>query len=186
MRPWVALDKAPAAGGSPSAYRFTYPSGPRDAKAALLGPGNLPIVFAREADGSTGIYTINAMPAPDSTTSIPTLTKVGTFTAIATGTPTGKPGLPNLVTGAATSPDGSRVVLRTYSDAYEYEVGTDGIVAAILNGTPSITPLPNDTRGESIAYSADGTRFITAGYGSGAQLLSYTPYTAPKANSQPT
>ena len=66
------------------------------------------------------------------------------------------------MTGAAKSPDGKKVVIRTASDAYEFEVGEDGDIAkAIVEGTPVVTPLPNEPAGGAIAYSLDGTKFLT-------------------------
>src|SRR5262249_5106304 len=65
------------------------------------------------------------------------------------------------VSGAATSPDGKRVVLRTYSDAYEWSVTNGDIVGTITGSTPRITPLAGEPLGEAIAYSADGGSFLT-------------------------
>ena len=87
-----------------------------------------------------------------------------------------------LITGGAMSPDGSKVVLRTYSDAFEWDVANGDVVSAITTGTPRITPLPNETMGEAISYSADGSLFVTVSdiettSSSGTPILSYTPVT---------
>src|SRR5262249_23536376 len=118
--------------------------------------------------------------SPATTSNLPSLKKVGVFTPTATNTsnPLAAPG--NLVvTGAAKTPDGSKVVLRTYSDAYEFTIGADGdIVKAITTTTPIITPLPDESPGRAISYSADGKSFLTfSGPANGKlSLLSYTPY----------
>jgi hypothetical protein len=64
------------------------------------------------------------------------------------------------VTGAAAAPDGKRVVLRTYADAFEWDVSGD-IVQALTTGEPRVTPLPDEPWGEAITYSADGANFLT-------------------------
>src|SRR5262249_8178577 len=66
---------------------------------------------------------------------------------------------------------------RTASDAYEFIVGADAdIIKAITSGTPLITPLPNEERGAAIAYSADGSMFLTLSAVSKPVLRSYKPY----------
>ncbi len=185
----IALEKLPAGGGNGVVFRFVFPGNAKlEANAFLLGPGDLPIFFAAETDGTTGIYTIAAMPPADNTTAstFGQLTKAGSFTATATGTPAGVTNAPNLITAAAESPDGTKGVIRTFSDAYEYEVGAEGIAAALVGGgTPTITPLPNEARGEAITYSADGAQFVTAGFG-GGPLLTYTPHVIPELPPPPT
>ena len=116
---------------------------------------------------------------------LPTLTKVGEFTPTKTGTanPLGTFGNA-LVTGAASAPDGTRVVIRTISDAYEFTVGSDGdVVKAITEGTPVITPLPNEENGQAISYSADGKSFLTMGSVEKPVLRSYKPHVPPAPTS---
>ena len=57
-----------------------------------------------------------------------------------------------LVTGAARSPDGSKVVVRTYADAFEFDVPNGDIVKALTDGKPRATALA-DPFGEAIAYT---------------------------------
>src|SRR5207237_1742002 len=61
-----------------------------------------------------------------------------------------------LVTGGATSADGTVVALRTYTDAYLY-AAPDGDVPAALQRTPMRIPLPGEKQGEAIAFDPDGT-----------------------------
>jgi hypothetical protein len=160
----IAVEKAPAGGGKATIYRFQYPGGVSlDAQAMLLDKGDVPIILAHESGGKTGIYKPATPLQADITENLPQMTKLGEFTPAKTDTanPKGPIGQ-QLVTGAAKSPDGKHVVIRTMSDAYEYEVGADGDVAkAITTGKPAVTPLPNEPQGEAISYTADGTKFIT-------------------------
>jgi hypothetical protein len=111
------------------------------------------------------------------------LEKMGEFTPPDTGSE--HVSLPSVaarvtITGGANSPDGSKVVLRTYTDAFEFDVTDGDVVAAITTGTPRVTPLPDEPYGESITYTPDGSRFLTV---SDAQdkpdvevvILQYTP-----------
>jgi hypothetical protein len=160
----IAVEKAPAGGGKATIYRFQYPGGVSlDAQAMLLDKGDVPIILAHDAGGKTGIYKPATPLQADITENLPQMTKLGDFTPAKTDTanPKGPIGQ-QLVTGAAKAPDGKHVVIRTMSDAYEFEVGADGDVAkAITTGKPAVTPLPNEPQGEAITYSLDGTKFIT-------------------------
>jgi hypothetical protein len=61
-----------------------------------------------------------------------------------------------LVTGAATSADGTVIALRTYTDAYLFPV-PDGDVVKALSAKPVRVPLPNEPQGEAIAFQPDGS-----------------------------
>jgi hypothetical protein len=87
------------------------------------------------------------------------------------------------VTGGATAPDGSRVVLRTYTDAFEWDVKDGDVVAALTTGTPRVTPLSDDPFGEAISYTPDGKLFVTVSEtesleGEEPTIFSYTPSTS--------
>jgi hypothetical protein len=180
-RSWVTMEQITLQQPPATPWRVLYPSGVKfNAQAVLLDGNDSPIIFSAESGKST-IYVPSAKMSPDTTTGLPALKKVGVFTPVATGTDTPLTAAVGnmIVTGAAKSPDGSKVVLRTYSDAYEYTVGADGdIVKAITTTTPVITPLPSEAPGRAITYSADGKTFLTmAGPANGKlSLLSYTPY----------
>ncbi len=191
----IAVEKAPAAGGAASIYRYTYPSGtPLNAQAMLLSATDVPIIFAQESGGKTGIYS-PAKLAPvdnDATGEEEPLARVGEFTPMKTNTanPKGPVG-EAVVTGAAKSPDGKLVVVRTLSDAYEYTVGADGDIVKAITGTkPNVTPLPGEPQGEAISYTADGTKFITLSVMTDdatttPKLLTYTRYIRPVVTDEP-
>jgi hypothetical protein len=172
----IAMEKVVPDGEGAEIYRFSYPSGALDAKAMVLGASGTPVIFADEGAGVTGIYTV-AQLGQDDGDAVP-MTRAGQWSPMQTGTPGGGGG--TAVTGAATSPDGSRVVIRTASDAYEYAV-TGGDIATAFSGDPiGVTPLPNEPKGEAITYATDGEHFITASSGaSGLTLLTYQRYIAP-------
>ncbi|MBX6722344.1 MAG: hypothetical protein IRY92_03750, partial [Dactylosporangium sp.] len=162
-RPHVGLWKVPPGGnGQPTLYRLRYPDGAHDAEALLLDANDQPIIVTKDA-GISGLYVPTGPLQPS--TSAPNgveMRKAGEFKPQRTGT-SGYGGVLGqlLVTGGANSPDRTKVVLRTYTDAYEWDVPDGDVVKAVTTGKPRITPLPDERQGEGITYSADGTAFLT-------------------------
>jgi hypothetical protein len=141
-------------------HRLRYPDGvPRDAEALLVDGAGRPIIVTKDPGGE--VYRLDTPLPTDNAEGAP-LTLVGHFTPSHSGTdnPLGFIGSA-LVTGGAVSPDGTRAVLRTYSDAYEFDVDGGDVAAAIVTGTPRVTPLPGEPQGEAIAYTPDGSGLLT-------------------------
>ncbi|WP_051110736.1 hypothetical protein [Longispora albida] len=187
-RKTVALWKVTGEGTKRKAqlYRLAYPDGAKDAEALLLNGDGTPIIVTKSLTES-GIYVPEA-PLAEGPNGVP-LKKVGTFTATKTGTPGGPvPAMLGqmMVTGGANSPDGTKAVLRTYTDAYEWDVANGDVIGALTKNKPRITPLPDEPQGEAIAYSKDGTAFLTVSETSGdsvtdkkPSILKYTPAVPP-------
>jgi hypothetical protein len=183
-RETIALWRMPADGsGQPELVRLSYPDGAKDAEALLIGADGVPVIITKGAKAL--LYKPSAALRKGTTTP---MTKVGEVTLPRTGTtnPLGPAGrVP--VTGAAAAPDGSRVVLRTYADAFEWDVKGGDLVAELTGGQPRVTPLPDEPWGESISYSPDGASFLTVSEtaqqeGLDPVILRYTPAkAAPKA-----
>ncbi|MFC0531151.1 hypothetical protein [Phytohabitans kaempferiae] len=178
----VALWTMPIDGGSrPTIHRLSYPDGKqRDAEALLIGSDNAPIIITKTTSKAE-LYSPAAEMRANNETPVP-LKKVGEVTLPKTETdnPFGAVGRLT-VTGAARAPDGSRVVLRTYADAFEYDVPDGDVVKALTTGEPRSTPLDSDLFGEAITYSPDGKTFVTAsdlgnlGDDASNDLMRYTP-----------
>jgi hypothetical protein len=160
-RQTIALWRLPSGGGAPVINRLTYPDGPHDAEAVLFGGDGLPVIVTKEVGRAAALYKPTTALVPNTAAGVP-MTKVGEFLPEATGAenPLGMIG-ELAVTGAATAPDRHRVTLRTYTAAYEWDVPDGDIVKAITTATPRVTPLPNELQGEAIAYTSDGTAFLT-------------------------
>ncbi|GAA0729097.1 hypothetical protein Drose_11620 [Dactylosporangium roseum] len=181
---WIADigDNSPLSGGSgkrrgtialwtlrpgakrPEIHRLRYPDGePRDAEALLIDGAGRPVIVTKEPGGE--VFRLDG-PLPSGNTAANTtgadLTEIGHFQPTRTGTdnPLGFLGSA-LITGAAVSPDGTRAVVRTYSDAYEFEVTGGDVAQAITTGRPKVTPLPGEPQGEAVAYSPDGNSILT-------------------------
>jgi hypothetical protein len=179
---------APGAGQKPVIHRLSYPDPPHDAEAILINGDGLPIIITKEDEstklgGAAGLYVPTAPLQNNNATGVP-MKRAGEIKLPASTTPNPLPiVVRQLITGAATSPDRKRVVLRTYADAYEWDVPDGDVVKAITTGKPRITPLPNESWGEAIAYTQDGASFVTVGdnesaTSQAAPILRYTPATA--------
>ena len=185
-RTTIAVWRVPD-GGTPVINRLTYPDGPHDAEALLFGGNGRPVIVTKEVSGVSGIYTTTDDLKPNTAAGVP-LTKVGEFTPVITGVvnPFGTIG-ERLVTGAASSPDHHRVALRTYAAAYEWDVPDGDVVKAITTRTPRYTALPDEVQGESIAYTTDGTAFLTVSDRTDGPVTirRVTPGTAPAVSPTP-
>ncbi|MDI6097517.1 hypothetical protein QLQ12_02745 [Actinoplanes sp. NEAU-A12] len=180
-RPTVALWSMSVDGKKQVLYRLSYPEkDSHDAEALIFNGDGTPLIVTREIGKPAGIYQPTAALKADGTTP---LKRVGEITLAATETP-GNPvaRLGNkTITGGAVTQDLTKVVLRTYTDALEWDV-TGGDVLAALKKEPRTTGLPNETLGEAISYSTDGKLFYTISDMSGDEktannIREYTPNT---------
>jgi hypothetical protein len=142
--------------GVPGIHRLTYPDGKHDAEALLLDSAGVPYIFTKNPLGTADVY----RPAGPMASPGPTpLTHVATVRLTSTDTPGGPvPGIVGsvVVTGAASSADGTAIALRTYTDAYLFPVRNGDVVAALAE-KPVRVPLPNEPQGEAIAFQPDGS-----------------------------
>jgi hypothetical protein len=152
----VAVIVVPAR-GEPVLHRLTYPDGPHDAEALLVGADGVPTVITKEV-GRAGVYRPETGLDGVGPTPLVHVADVDLPPSDSPGGPLGGLGS-RTVTGAATSADGAVVALRTYTDAWLFAVPErdPAAVAAALRGTPVRVPLPDEPQGEALAFAADGT-----------------------------
>ncbi|WP_203719410.1 hypothetical protein, partial [Asanoa siamensis] len=183
----IVLWSLPADGSDqPTLHRFVYPEDKAyDAEALVMsGTGaGTPLVITKSA-GPAELFVPAAAIKNNNAAGVP-MKKVGTLTLPKTDTPNllGVAGRLT-VTGAGRSTDGTKVVVRTYADAFEWDVA-DGDVVATLTGktAPRATGL-TDPFGEAISYTSDNKQFVTVSDGGQLgeddeiQILSYVPAAA--------
>lgn len=164
-RKTVGLWKLAPSAAKPVLYRFTYPDGPHDAEALVLDGDGTPVIVTKDPF-TAGLYVSVATPHAGAITA---LRRAGSFRIPDTSTsnPFGIPGR-LVLTGGATAPDGTKVALRTYADAFEFPVTGGDVIAAIAAGTAVTTALPDEPQGESLAYTADGASLLTVSETAGA------------------
>ncbi|MEQ0564628.1 hypothetical protein ABJI51_36605 [Amycolatopsis sp. NEAU-NG30] len=153
--------------GKVTVHRLTYPDGQHDTEALIMDKAGTPYLITKDILGEARVY----RPAGPLASSGPTnLEKVGTVKIATTDTQGGPVGSIGsvLVTGGASTADGSVVALRTYTDAYLY-AAPDGDVLAALQRNPVRIPLPGEKQGEAIAFDPDGT-LISGSEGVGQPL----------------
>lgn len=159
--PAVTVGPAATLGGV-DALRLQYPDGAHDAESLLVDPltGDLVIVTKSLAGGPVGVYRAPGSLAGGSPT---TLEKAGAITLPS--------GLANAVTGAAISPEGKQLAVRTYGGVRVYARSTSQSAAqALVQGKPCSAPPPVEAQGEAIGFDADGRGLVTISEGS-AQTL---------------
>lgn len=161
----------PSAGGTlagTETVRLRYPGGPADAEALLVDPvnGDL-VVVTKTYVGTARILRAPAASIVDGATV--TLTDEGTITLTPpAGSNAALPGM--AVTGGDISPDGSLIALRTYQTVLVFDRVEGGSVAEALLGSPCSGPQATEPQGEAIAFTADGSAYLTASEGSGVPL----------------
>lgn len=176
-RETIGLWRLAPGGGRPVLYRLAYPDGAHDAEALLITAAGTPVIVTKGVAEGT-VYVPGAALRAGRTTP---LRRAGSVSLPMTSTPNPFSFAGHLlITGGAVSPDGRRAVLRTYADAFEFDVTDDDIVGAITRGRPRTVPLPGEPQGESVAYTADGTALLTVSEGPGQGILRYTLPDAPK------
>ncbi|PYC76066.1 hypothetical protein C7C45_02035 [Micromonospora arborensis] len=158
-RPTIAIWRLAPGSAKPVLHRMTYPDGPHDAEALLLDAAGRPLVITKGGSGTVSLYAPTTALRPGATTPMASVGQV-TLPRTSTSNPFLFLGR-GVITGAASAPDGRRVVLRSYADAFEYDVPAGDVVTALTSGTPRITPLPDEPQGESITYSRDGRSLLT-------------------------
>ena len=161
-RPTIALWKIVNDKIEAGPYRMVYPDGKKhDAEALFFDPQGNPIIITKAVtEPTTQIFT-TASPLDKTNTAGVQLKLLGELTLPKTTTPLNYVSGRGMVTGAAISPDRTKVVLRTYSDAFEWTIQGGDIAGTITKSPPRITALPNEPWGEAITYDAEGKNFLT-------------------------
>lgn len=183
-RPTIALWSMPVSGNKkPVIHRLSYPEGDaHDAEALLLNGDGTPLIVTKEIGKPAYVYQPTEPLKTRNAEGVP-MKRVAELNINATETPGNT--LARIgnktITGGAVAPGGAKVVLRTYTDALEWDV-TGGDVLGALKNEPRTTGLPNEPFGEAISYTADGKNFVTVSDMNGDSeavnnIREYTPAT---------
>lgn len=137
------------------AIPFRYPDGPHDAETLMAEPRARALyVVTKSWKGEPAeVFQLN----PDAK---------GTQTARTIGEmrfSDGLPVYPDMATGGDISPDGSRLVVRTYQCGYEWTIQKGESVEQAIKAPPVKTLLMLEKQGEAICYGLDGKTLYTTG-----------------------
>ncbi len=139
-------NKNPETTAAAEAIKITYPEMRHDAETLLVHPETGDVyVITKRLSGAAGVYKLAANYALDKTN---TLEKIADFTV---------PAVPNgFLTGGDIAPDGKRVVICDYFNAYEITLPDDAKnFDEIWRQKPAVVQLGERQQGEAIAYGAD-------------------------------
>lgn len=153
-------------------YDLVYPDMPQDAETFLVHPstGQLFIV-TKTPLGFSNLY---AALDPLSAKRTNVLERVATFVfPLSDADPTFNPPYGAIGRFSATagdiSPRADRVVVRTYTDAWQWKVSR-GDIAEAFGGTPTRVLLPSTMQGEAIAYDRGGRSLLITSEGVSAPV----------------
>ena len=127
--------------------KFEYPDGKYDAESLLVHPQTGDIyVLTKRMDAPSGVYKLAANYSLDKTN---TLTRIGELSV---------PSFPNgFLTGADISPDGKRVIVCDYLDAYELALpASASSFDEIWKQKIAVVHLGEREQGEAVGYAPDG------------------------------
>jgi hypothetical protein len=134
------------------AFPFRYPDRRHDAESLIVDPkSGRPYIVTKTFSPPCGVY---RFPMPLRAGQRVTLEKVE-------GRAVESISRLMLATGAAASPDGRRVIVRTYLTALEMTRAEGGTFDSLFNSTPLSVTIASERQGEAISYSADGKSLIT-------------------------
>lgn len=140
--------------------RFKYDDGPHDAEAFLIDPKSKDIFIITKRDMPSRIYKLTA---PYSYTDMNTAKKVGELPY-------------NGVVGAALSPDGSEILLKTYPGVHYYSRKSGQSIDQALQQEYHQLPYQLEPQGEAVAFSNSNKGYFTLsekGFGSEVNLHFY-------------
>lgn len=124
--------------------RFTLPDGAKNAESVLLDPKSRDLyILTKEAYSTLYLATY-----PQSTTSVTPMTRQVTMPF-------------DRVTSAAMSHNGHEILVRTYGQLFYYVHKGDESVSEALKRKPVRAPLANESQGEAVAWSTDGSAYYT-------------------------
>jgi hypothetical protein len=129
---------------------LTYPAGAQNAESLLVDPVSGDLFILTKTNG--GVSDVYRKAAPHA---------VGVFPLELVATLLPRPGDPN-VTGADISPDGSRILVRSYDRVFLYPRLASATIADALSAAPCDVPQEDEPQGEAITFAADGLGYFTA------------------------
>ncbi len=125
---------------------FRYPDGPRDAEAMFVEPQTKDIYIISKREANVRLY---RLAYPQNINEVTVAQAYGELPL-------------TFVTGAAISPDGTEIAVRTYTEiAYWKRNAGQSIADALQNGSRRQLPYRQEPQGEAICFDKDGKGYFT-------------------------
>lgn len=132
---------------------FRYPDGPHDAEAFFVDPVTKDIYIITKREQKVRLY---SLPYPQNINEVTVATAFGELPSFGGG------GLANYVTSAAISPDGSELLVRTYTQMYYWKRSNGQSIAdALQYGTSRQLTVRLEPQGEAVCFDKDNKGFFT-------------------------
>ncbi|HUG67824.1 MAG TPA: hypothetical protein VMM76_08730 [Pirellulaceae bacterium] len=127
---------------------FRYESGPRDCEAVGVDGRSNVVLLASKSILRCEVFSLPLLPAPSD--------------EVLVAEPIANISVP-LATALDVSPDGTRAIVLTYADAYEFQRGEGESWSDAFQRQPQVIKMPLRRQGESICYAADSrSLFLTS------------------------
>ncbi|MDZ4121767.1 MAG: hypothetical protein U1C33_05065 [Candidatus Cloacimonadaceae bacterium] len=124
---------------------ITYEDGARDAEALFVDPQTADIYIISKREEQVGLYRVNY---PQSTTAINVARKVATLPF-------------SMVTAADISPDGKKILVKTYTGVWQWKVKRGKTIDAAFAANPKAMKYRIEPQGEAVAWDARGKGYYT-------------------------
>ncbi len=125
--------------------QFVYPDGSHDAEAFLVDPATKDIYIITKRDQPSKMYKLGF---PYKTSAINTVSFVGDLNY-------------NGVVGAAVSPDGKEIIVKTYTNLYYYSRRGNDDISETLKKEHSKIAYIIEPQGEAVSFAIDNSGFFT-------------------------
>lgn len=159
--PTLDLGGGPAetvADGPIDTLAYRYSDGRRDAETLLVDPAtrDLYVISKREPD-RVNLYRL-AYPQQTGQVGVAQHVTAIPFTEIVSGD---------------IAPDGRSVLIKNYDNVYFWRIGADESLADVFARAPDQPPYQPEEQGEAIAFTHDGSAFLTVSEGRESPLIRY-------------
>ena len=134
--------------------RFRYPGGVHESETLLVEPvtGDI-LLVTRASSGDSRVFRASGSTPPDTLT---TLEEIGRIAF----DPNGQGAI---ATGGDISPNGDRVIVRTYTRVYLWAAPSGGSLADVFRKAPVVQDFAVEPQGEGITFTPEGTSWLAAG-----------------------
>ncbi len=123
---------------------ITYEDGARDAEALFIDPHNADIYIISKREEQVGLYRVQAPDSKKPNKAVKTAT------------------LPlSWVTAADISPDGKKLLVKTYTSIWQYKLKRDKSGMVVTEGKPKTLPYRVEPQGEAICFDKKGKTYYT-------------------------